>query len=335
MKLQRPNQSPDAEIVGREQRKRKAAFLSILSNSALVTLKMVVGLMASSVSIVSEAVHSATDLMASLIAFFSVRASDTPPDREHPYGHGKIESISGLAEAALIALAAAYIIYEAVLKLRDRHAAPPAVELGLVVMAGSSLVNFFLARHLKRVAKETDSIAIRADAEHLSADVVASLGVFAGLLITRLTGIAWLDPVAALVVALLILHTSLQLTKEAIQPLLDTRLPSHEESLIENLLMHDDRVLGYHKLRTRKSGSQRHADVHVQIDDNCTLIQAHDLTEELEDSIRTVLPDIIINIHIEPYHAEMEHQREAHGLSLAQANPKSNARLSDGDREER
>jgi cation diffusion facilitator family transporter len=298
------------------QRKMRAAALSIVSNALLVALKLVVGYTSGSVSVLSEAAHSATDLIASAIAFFSVRASDTPPDEEHPYGHGKIESISGLAEAVLIFAAAGYILYEIVEKFRSpAEGHPHSVDAGLAVMGISALANFLISRYLVRVARETDSMALHADAEHLRADVLTSLGVLVGLALVRFTGIRWFDPIAALVVVLLILRSAYRLAHEALQPLLDSRLPDAEVATIRQILEEDPRVLGYHKLRTRKSGSQRHADVHVQIEDNSTLLQSHDLAEELEDRIRERLPAIYVNIHMEPYRAELRHQQEAHGIA--------------------
>ncbi len=330
MKEQPDNIAPGSPSAGsgnvpeaRQLRKRRAALLSIASNTALVAAKLLVGILSGSVSVLSEAIHSATDLVASLIAFFSVRASDTPPDAEHPYGHGKIEGVSGLLEALLIGLAAIYIVYEATAKLLSRHKPSTSLDAGLAIMAVSALTNFLISRYLKRVARETDSLALEADAEHLQADVLTSVGVFVGLALARITHLTWFDPVAGLCVALLIMHTAYKLTRHSMKPLLDARLPLEEEARIKNILNNDSRVLGYHKLRTRKSGSQRHADVHVLIDDGSTLVEAHNLSEELEDGVRTALPDININIHIEPYHAEMRHQQEAHGLSQEQANPKS------------
>ncbi|HLK55886.1 MAG TPA: cation diffusion facilitator family transporter [Chthonomonadaceae bacterium] len=298
-----------------QRRKVRAALLSIVSNALLVVLKLVVGYMSGSVSVLSEAAHSATDLVASGIAFYSVRASDIPPDEEHPYGHGKIESISGLAEALLIFAAAIYIVYEITVKiLAPENGHPHTLDAGLAVMGFSALTNFLISRYLFRVARETDSLALAADAEHLRADVLTSLGVLVGLALVRFTHIVWFDPITALVVVLLILRSAYRLAREALQPLLDSRLPEAEIALIRQILEGDARVLGYHKLRTRKSGSQRHADVHVQIEDSSTLLQSHDLAEELEDRIRERLPAIFINIHMEPYFAEMRHQQEAHGI---------------------
>ena len=304
------------------RRKRRAALLSIVSNSTLVACKLLVGLVCHSVAVLSEAVHSASDLLASVIAYASVRLSDVPPDEDHPYGHGKIESISGLAEALLIVFAALYIIYEAGHKLLRPVLASEPLYLGMAVMGLSLVVNFFICRHLRRVGRETDSLALLADAEHLNVDVLTAAGVLVGLGLAQWTGKAWLDPATALVVAVLVLRGAWNLSVEALQPLLDARLPVGEEQLIRDLLDEDERVLGYHKLRTRKSGSQRHVDVHVQLDDDTPLLQAHQITEELEDAFRRVLPGAAVTIHVEPFLAEMEHQLCVHGLLPEQVNEK-------------
>jgi cation diffusion facilitator family transporter len=289
-----------------------AARLSIYSNSLLTVLKLVVGALSGSVSVLSEAAHSASDLVASWIAFFSVRMADAPADEQHPYGHGKIESISGMAEAALIFGAAGFIIYEAANKLVHREG-PEHVDLGLAAMLVSSIANMLIARHLFQVAKKTDSLALKADAEHLRTDVFTSAGVFVGLALVRFTGHAWIDPVAGLAVALLILKASWRLTREAFDPLLDAKLPDEDRTVVRNVLDEEPRVLGYHKLRTRKSGSYRYVDAHVQLDDDLSLLEAHDITEELEDRIRERLPHTEITLHTEPFRAELRHQYEQHG----------------------
>lgn len=304
-------------------RKRRAAGLSILSNSLLVLSKLVVGFWSGSVAALSEAVHSATDLMASCIAFASVRVSDTPPDAEHPYGHGKVESISSLAEAVLIYLAATYIIYESATKL---YAGTKPGELGaaIAVMGASVIVNFFMSRYLRKVARDTDSQALMADAEHLHVDVLTAAGVFVGLGLSQATGLAWLDPVAALCVSLLIIKAGMELTVPALSTLLDACLPEEEEQQIRQLLDSDARVLGYHKLRTRKAGSQRHIDVHVQMPDQYTFVEAHEVSEELEDKIRDLFgfAPVHVHIHMEPYLHEMQHQIDVHGADIASLNLK-------------
>lgn len=304
------NQQPPSADARRE--KVAAARLSIYSNTLLTLLKLVVGAISGSVSVLSEAAHSSTDLVASWIAFFSVRMADTPADQEHPYGHGKIESISGMAEALLIFGAAGFIIYEAVNKLAHRQG-PEHIDLGLAAMVVSSITNALIARHLFLVAEKTDSLALKADAEHLRTDVFTSLGVLAGLALVRFTGLAWIDPVAGLAVALLILKASWELTREAFDPLMDTQLPDEDQSIVRGVLESEPRVLAYHKLRTRKSGSYRYVDAHVLLDDDLSLLVAHDITEELEDRIRERLPNTEITLHTEPYRAEQRHQYEQHG----------------------
>ena len=302
--------------------KKRAALLSIASNSALVVLKLIVGAMSGSVAVISEAVHSATDLLASVIAYLSVRMSDNPPDADHPYGHGKIESISSLAEALLIFGAALFIIHESVTKLQHPHTASPHLGPAIAVMALSVLTNFFLSRHLRKVALQTDSLALLADAEHLHVDVITAAGVFLGLILTQVTRVDWLDPLVALGVAVLILQAAWDLTSKSLSPLMDACLPPAEENMIRVVLNSDERVLGYHKLRTRKSGSQRHVDLHVQLDDDCSLLVAHEITEDLEQAIREVLPAIHINIHVEPFLSEMQHQLEVHGTPPEEVNLK-------------
>ncbi len=292
--------------------KIRAARLSIISNGLLTALKLAVGLFSGSVSVVSEAAHSATDLVASIIAYFSVRVADQPADKEHPYGHGKIESVSGLAEALLIVAAAGWIIYEAVTKLLSRQH-KPSVDLGMVVMLLSVIVNTLVARYLGRVARETDSLALEADAKHLSTDVYTSVGVLLGLAVVRITGWSAADPIMALAVALLIIHAGWSLARSAWAPLVDTQLPEEEIQIVRDILEADANVLGYHKLRTRKSGSHRHVDAHIQLEDEMSLLEAHDVTEKLEDDIRAELPNTEITLHTEPFRAELRHQYEKHG----------------------
>ena len=292
--------------------KVRAARLSVWSNTTLVTLKLIVGLLSGSVSVVSEALHSMSDLLASFIALYTVKISDQPADECHPFGHGKYESLSGLAEALLILGAAIYIVVESVSKLRSGEH-PEFVGLGMGVMALSVVVNWLVAGHLFRVAKKTESLALEADAEHLRTDVWTSIGVVLGLGLVALTGNPMFDPLVAMGVALLMGYTSLRLIKDAAGPLLDRQLPEEELEAVRKVFREDPRVLGFHKLRTRKAGAHRHVDAHVQLEDGLSFTQAHDLTEELEDKIRGVLSNAQITLHHEPFRAEQVHQYQAHG----------------------
>lgn len=292
--------------------KTAAARLSIYSNTFLTLAKLAVGLLSGSVGVLAEAVHSATDLLASWIAFLSVRVADRPADEEHPYGHGKVESLSGLAEALLIFAVAAYLLYEAVSKIVSQEG-PHRVDIGLGVMALSVVMNSLIARHLFRVAHKTDSLALEADAEHLRTDVYTSLGVVAGLALVEATGQPFFDPLAAIVVSLMIVRAAWELTRRSLAPLMDSQLSEEEIAIVRAVLDSEPEVLGYHKLRTRKSGSARHVDAHVLMDDHLTLLEAHELTERLEDRIRAELPHAEVTLHTEPHQAEQRHQYEHHG----------------------
>lgn len=308
------SQPPTGPLAPPASLKTRAAALSVSVTAALVALKVAVGLATGAVSVLADAVHSGTDLMAAIISFFSVRASDAPPDWRHPYGHGKIEAVSGLAEAALIFTGAGFIISDALGHLLSRGA-PHTVDTppGLAVMSVSAAANWFLSRWLLRAAQKTDSLALESDARHLRVDILTSTSVLVGLALVLATGRGWFDPGAALLVSTMVLATGWRVMQSALQPLLDSRLPQADEAIIRSVLESEPRVLGYHKLRTRKAGSQRHVDVHVQVSDDATLLEAHDLTEELEDRIRASLPAAHVNIHTEPFHHELRHQQEAHG----------------------
>ncbi|HOM70960.1 MAG TPA: cation diffusion facilitator family transporter, partial [Armatimonadota bacterium] len=271
--------------------KSGAAALSILSNTTLVIIKLVVGLLTGSVSIISEAAHSATDLAASFMAYFSVRAADVPADDEHPFGHGKIENVSGVIEAILIFLAAGYIVFESIRRfpsaLRGDYEVDPL--LGIIVMLFSAIANFAISSWLFKVAKDTDSTALAADAQHLQADVWTSAGVFLGLVLIQITGLVVLDPIIALMVALMIIRAAYRLTKEAGAPLVDARLPQREIDKVIDILLSDRRIVGFHKLRTRKAGAERHIDVHILVSEKLSIGEAHELAEQIEDEIRSAL----------------------------------------------
>ncbi len=286
-----------------------AARLSVLSNTFLIVLKLAVGWKIGSVAVLSEGAHSASDLVAALIAYFAVKASALPPDEEHPYGHGKVESLSGLIEALLIFGAAIWIVIESVQALFSGSRAH-TVGWGIVVMGVSAVVNALISRRLLAIARKTESQALEADAHHLMTDVWTSLGVLIGLILVHFTGDSRFDPLVALLVSTFIFKAAWSISRDAIQFLLDGRLPEEEIATVQEILTKDVRVLGWHKLRSRKSGSERHIDLHVQMDDDLSLRAAHALTEELEDKIRAALPNVAVIIHPEPFEEEKRHQEE-------------------------
>lgn len=279
--------------------KVKTARLSIMSNTFLIILKLVVGLISGSVSIISEAIHSTMDLLAAVIAFFSVKISDTPADEHHPYGHGKVENISGVIEALLIVVASIWIIIEAVKKLLNPEEVH-SIGIGFIVMFISAFVNFIVSRKLYKVAKDEDSVALEADALHLKADVYTSLGVGFGLLLMWVTNLPFLDPVVAIIVALFILKEAFEMLGHSFSPLLDARLSDNEINVIKSEIEKFKNIYcDYHDLRTRKAGSIKYIDLHLVFPENMSVKQAHDICDKIEFDIEKELRNCEVLIHIE------------------------------------
>lgn len=282
-------------------RKVKVAFLSILSNTGLIILKIIAGILSGSVSIISEAIHSGMDLIASLVAFLSVKYSAKPADKRHPYGHGKIENISGFVEGILIFIAAGMIIIEAFKKIFN----PIEIEQAAVaisVMIVAALVNFFVARKLYKVAKEEDSMALEADALHLKTDIYTSLGVGVGIFLIKVTGLLILDSIVAILVALLIIKEAWGLCKNAFDYIIDVRLSDEEEAKIEEIIReHSNEFIDYHKLKTRKSGNTKYIEFHITVDPHRTVQETHDIIASLKKDMNEKLKNTRVNIHVDPY----------------------------------
>ncbi len=284
--------------------KMGVAKLSVISNTILVGSKLAIGFVTGSVSIIAEGIHSGIDLVAALIAYFAVRVADRPPDETHAYGHGKYENISGTVEALLIILAAVYIAYEAIQKYL--HGGELVnLNLGIAIMVVSAVLNWIVSANLFKVAKQTDSIALEADAHHLRLDVYTSLGVFAGLIVVKITHLVIVDQILAFAVALWIGWVGIQISMKAVGPLLDQQLPLDEIERIATIIDSDERIVAHHKLRTRKSGAHRHVDVHLLMPVDMTLTAAHAIAEEIEDQIREEFAFTTVVTHVEP---EDDHQ---------------------------
>ena len=279
--------------------KVKIARLSVASNTLLIIMKLTVGIISGSVSIISEAIHSSMDLIAAVIAFFAVRVSDTPPDSRHPYGHGKVENISGVIEGLLILVAAIWIIIEAIKKLMGGPMELESIWLGAVVMFISAVVNTVVSRKLYKVARRTNSVALEADALHLKTDVYTSLGVAVGLGLIMLTGIKLFDPIVAILVALFIIKESYELLRRAFSPLLDTSWGVEEVKDLESRLNKMD--VNYHDLRTRIAGNYRFIDIHVEIPENESVGNAHSYCDKIEDELKRIYKNLTVTIHVEPF----------------------------------
>ncbi len=281
-------------------KKTRWAKLSVISNLILVIFKIIVFLFTGAVSILSEAIHSAIDLLAALIAFISVKKSSIPPDEDHPFGHGKYENLSGFIESSLIILAAFYIIYESIPKFKSEHNIDH-INIAIIVMGISALINFFVSRKLYKISRETDSIAIETDAAHLSIDVFTCLGVFLGLIIIRITGLNIIDPVISILIAIYILFLGLSLSIKSTKDLLDTSLSKSDKEKIEKIISdHIGKMVSYHKLATRKSGSNKIIEVHMQFSPDVSLKNAHSIAHHIKDDICESISSTQVTIHIEP-----------------------------------
>jgi cation diffusion facilitator family transporter len=281
--------------------KQRSAAMSVISNSALILLKVVAGTITGSVSLLTEAVHSSIDLVASIVAFFSVRKADEPADESHRYGHEKIENLAAAIEGILILVGSAAIAFEAVRHLVN-HGKVQTVGLGIAVVAVSLVVNLGVSYRLARAARRTDSPALAGDAAHLGTDALTSATVLIGLILVAVTGAQWIDPVVALAVAGVIVTTGIRLLLQSSRVLVDESLPAAEVEAIRDAIAAFARrgVVGYHELRTRRAGSRRYVDLHVQFREGTSLEDAHRTAHELQDTIGERLRGADVLIHLEP-----------------------------------
>jgi cation diffusion facilitator family transporter len=281
--------------------KSRAAGLSVASNSVLIAIKVAAGAITGSIAIITEAVHSLIDLLASVIALASVRKADEPADVEHPYGHEKLENLAAAIEGMLILVGAAVIVYEATHRLVvGAHVDTLAV--GIAVMAVSGLTNLAISAFLQRQAELLDSPALEGDAAHLRTDAYTSFGVLFGLVLVGITGESAFDSIAALMVAVAIVASGLRIITRSSRILVDEALPPDEMDRIEAAIAvsRPPEVVGYHKLRARRAGSRRYVDLHVQFRSGTSLEQAHDLAHQMRSAIEAELSAADVLIHVEP-----------------------------------
>lgn len=282
--------------------KAGAAWVSIASNSTLVAIKLAAGAVTGSIAIVTEAAHSAIDLVASIIALASVRAADEPPDSEHPYGHARFEQLGAAIEGMLIVVGAGVIVYEATHRLVVGGSIDH-LGVGVAVIAASAVANAGVARFLAKRAKELSSPALAGDAAHLATDSLTSVGVLAGLVLVEATGHNAFDPIAALCVAVAIVYSGVRIVSRSGRALVD-EAPKEELDQIEATIAAErenvEEIVGYHKLRARRSGAKTLVDLHLQLRTGTTLEDAHAIAHHLRSAIETDLPASEVLIHVEP-----------------------------------
>jgi cation diffusion facilitator family transporter len=308
--------------VSDDRRKTRAAALSIASNSLLIALKVVAGIVTGSVAILTEAAHSAIDLLASLIAFFSLQKAAEPADESHPYGHAKLENLAAAIEGMLILVGAAVIVYESIHRLAvGSHLG--SLGFGIVVIGLSAVSNFAVSHYLYGQARLTDSPALEGDAAHLRTDAWTSVGVLVGLTLVAITGVDALDSVTALVVATAIVGAGVRLVTSSSRILVDEALPAEELEKVRDVIRGHagSEVLGFHALRARRAGSRRYIDMHVQFRDGTSLERAHELAHLLQGEIRARLgrnADVLIHLEPESALREVDGGGQAHGEDHAE-----------------
>ncbi|MBP0727133.1 cation transporter [Bacillus sp. RG28] len=278
----------------------KIAALSIFSNSFIIILKLGAGIFTGSVAVISEAIHSSLDLVASVIAYFSVKISNRPPDKDHPYGHGKFENISGTIETLLIFIAGIWIICESINKIL--HPTPMKLPLiGVIVMLIGAALNWKIGKIVQRVGKESGSVAMQSNALHLLTDVYSSIGVGISLVLVSLTGWEILDALIGIGIALYLMKESIELGRKAFSPLLDAGLSDEELETIKGVLAKfKNQYIEYHNLRTRRSGAEEHVDFHLVLPSSTSIEDAHNLCNEIENELSNALFNPNILIHVEP-----------------------------------
>ncbi len=293
------------------QRAVDAARMSLGATVVNVGVKLAAGFATMSVSVLAEAVQSLVDILIALGVIQTIRYASRPADDTHPYGHGKAELLMSMLEMVLILSTSGFILMQAIWRLRTPH--PFAEWPGAAAMAFSTVVNWIISGRLDRVCKETQSTALKAEVLHLRSDMLASLGILIALLLVWVTGWHILDPIVAIGFTLVVVITAIRQMLALVHPLMDGALPQEElEQVAKYLEQHPD-VLGFHDIRTRMVGPTRHIELHVLLDDRLPFVAAHDLAEQVEEGVREVLGAATVNIHYEPYEAEIRHRQQEHG----------------------
>jgi cation diffusion facilitator family transporter len=279
----------------------RAAAVSIVSNSCLIVLKLAAGLVTGSVGILSDAIHSLMDLIASLIAWVSVRKSDAPADASHRYGHEKLEDLAAGAQALLLLVGAVFIAVEAIRHLINGGQVD-RFGVGIAVAGVAAAVNLVVSTYLERTGRATGSHALHATATDLRTDAGVSLGVLVSLVIVKITGAHWLDPVVGLIVAAAITRTGVRILVDASRRLADEALPADELAALQQVVQSfvGDEVVGFHDLRARHVGSHHQVDLHLQFASGTSLERAHYVSHQLQDAIVARLPETTVLVHLEP-----------------------------------
>jgi cation diffusion facilitator family transporter len=278
----------------------RIAAISLAVTFCLLALKLTLGIISGSIAVLSDAVDSATDLVGGSAALVSVRLAAWPADEDHPYGHGKVESISASVAATVVAIGGGFVVFQAVRRL---IVGSPEIDVayGLAPMVVAAAANIVLAAYMGREARRSQSLALASEATHLRTNVVQALAVIAGLTAVGLSGERVFDPLVALALAAYMAWTAVHLARSAVSEIMDVALPDHELRVIRDVIAaHSDDVRGFHRLRSRRAGPTRHVDMHLLVDAHRTVEEVHTVCDSIEHEIEERLPGTTVTIHMEP-----------------------------------
>ncbi|HWT03276.1 MAG TPA: cation diffusion facilitator family transporter [Pyrinomonadaceae bacterium] len=281
--------------------KTSAARLSMLAAGFLIALKTTTGFITGSISVWASLLDSTMDIFASAINYFAVRAASRPADDDHSYGHGKAESLAGLFQSLVIAASGLFLVYESIRRIISPN--PTQSEwVGVLTMVVAVLVSIALVVRLRRVARETESPALAADATHYVTDIYSNASALVALVIVALTPYQIADPIISLAIAFYILWSAVSVGRESIDVLMDRRLPAQVDEQVAEVVSRyrDQGVLGFHDLRTRRSGSQKFIDMHLEVERDMRLQEAHDVTVRVLRAIEAEIPRARVQIHTDP-----------------------------------
>jgi cation diffusion facilitator family transporter len=284
-----------------KNKKLQTAVFPIVVSLFLIIVKILFGFLTNSISIFASAVDSLLDFAASSINYFSINKAEKPADKEHRFGHGKAEGLAGLFQSFVVLSSSLYLIYVSINRLITGTTLQ-SLNSGILIMAFSAILSFLLAKHLKKVADDTESIALGADSLHYSSDVYTNVGIILGLIIVRLTGFVFIDSLVSLFVAIYIIWAAVCVFKEAVDILMDRELSKETVKEIEEIILkHQPVVKSFHKMRTRRSGSKRFIEFHLVMDHNLSFVDSHNLAEEIIKDIESNVPNSDVTVHVDPY----------------------------------
>lgn len=288
------------EVLAIARQRARATAISVFVAFFLTTVKLAVGVWTQSMGVFSDGIHSLLDLVSALVTFVTVRHALKPADEEHPYGHGKFETVSSVVEAALLVLAAAYIGYESIHRIQQPHEIRDGW-IGMGVISVSAAMSYVVYRHNARIARQTESRALSVNAFHFLTDVLTSLGVLAGLILVEVTGYSVIDVIVALILAVYITYESIRLMRHALDELVDVQLPREEVvAITEALRVHGKDIIDVHDIRTRRSGAHRHVDCHLVVCGNMSVHQSHEICDRMEENVHRTFPFAEVHVHVEP-----------------------------------